>query len=87
MKDFFISIFGKPEGIILFQLIEASQFTFYLSLIAFIGGAFGGAIITTLRILPNNLVQKSATTFVWLFQSTTLPVSYTHLTLPTKRIV
>ena len=80
MKDFFISIFGKPEGIILFQLIEASQFTIYLSLIAFIGGAFGGAIITILRILPNNLVQKSATTFVW-------PVSYTHLTLPTNREV
>ena len=54
MKDFFISIFGKPEGIILFQLIEASQFTIYLSLIAFIGGAFGGAVITILRILPNN---------------------------------
>ena len=64
MKDFFISIFGKPEGIILFQLIEASQFTIYLSLIAFIGGAFGGAIITILRILPNNLVQKSATKMV-----------------------
>ena len=72
MKDFFISIFGKPEGIILFQLIEASQFTIYLSLIAFIGGAFGGAVITILRILPNNFAKKSATMFVWLFQSTPL---------------
>ena len=72
MKDLFISYLGKPEGIIIFQLLEASQFTIYLSLIAFFGGAVGGAVLTLLRILPNNLVRRSATVFVWLFQSTPL---------------
>lgn len=72
MKDTLTALFGKPEGIILFQLIEASQFTIYLSLIAFAGGAIFGGLLTLLRILPNKAVQRSATAFVWLFQSTPL---------------
>lgn len=72
MKDLFVSLLGKPEGIILYQLVEASQFTVYLSLIAFAGGAIFGGTITVLRILPNRIVQRSATAFVWLFQSTPL---------------
>lgn len=27
MKEIFVSIFGKPFGIIIFQLLEATQFT------------------------------------------------------------
>lgn len=38
MKDLFVRILGAPEGIVLFQLIVATQFTIYLSLIAFFGG-------------------------------------------------
>ena len=72
MKEFFVALLGKPEGIILYQLIEASQFTIYLSLVAFAGGAIFGGAITVLRILPNRFVQRSATAFVWLFQSTPL---------------
>ena len=34
MRDLLIALLGKPEGIILFQLLEATQFTIYLSLIA-----------------------------------------------------
>lgn len=38
MKDWFIAMLGKPEGIVLYQLLDATQFTIYLSLIAFVGG-------------------------------------------------
>ena len=36
MKEIFVSVFGKPFGIVLFQLLEATQFTIYLSLFAFL---------------------------------------------------
>ena len=57
MKEIFVSVFGKPFGIVLLQLLEATQFTIYLSLFAFFGGGFIGMIVallrrdTTLRIL------------------------------------
>ena len=38
MEDLFINFLGKPEGIIVSQLIAAARFTVYLSLIAFLGG-------------------------------------------------
>lgn len=72
MREVFVSVLGKPEGIILYQLIEASQFTIYLSLIAFTGGAIIGGALTVLRIVPNRFLQRGATAFVWLFQSTPL---------------
>ena len=53
MEGIFINFFGKPEGIIISQLISACRFTIYLSLIAFIGGGIVGALITFLRIIPN----------------------------------
>ena len=37
MEDLFINFLGKPEGIIVSQLIAAARFTVYLSLIAFLG--------------------------------------------------
>ena len=58
MEDLFISLFGKPEGIILSQLIAACRFTIYLSLIAFIGGGILGGLITLLRIIKNSLLKK-----------------------------
>lgn len=72
MKELFVAALGKPEGIILFQLIEASRFTIYLSLIAFIGGGIVGAAITALRVTPNRALQRGAGAYVWLFQSTPL---------------
>jgi polar amino acid transport system permease protein len=72
MKDIFIEFLGKPMGIIFFQLIEATQFTIYLSLIAFIGGGLVGACITFLRILPNKTANNFAIGYIWLFQSTPL---------------
>lgn len=72
MRDLFISLFGKPEGIVLFQLIDATQFTIYLSLIAFIGGGLIGAAITLARISPFRWARKLSLGYIWLFQSTPL---------------
>ena len=48
----FTSLFGEPEGIIISQLIWATQYTIYLSAIAFLGGGLLGSLITLSRILP-----------------------------------
>ena len=72
MEDMFINIFGKPEGIIISQLISACRFTIYLSLIAFIGGGIVGALVTFLRIIPNKLLNIISYSYTWLFQSVPL---------------
>ena len=72
MIDFFIALFGKPFGYVIFQLIEATQFTIYLSLIAFFGGGLVGAFITLLRVLPNRTTKNFAVSYIWFFQSAPL---------------
>ncbi|SEL13671.1 amino acid ABC transporter permease [Pacificibacter marinus] len=72
MKDFFVSLMGKPDGIILFQLIEATQYTIYLSLIAFVGGGLLGGLITLMRVMPSKTTRGLAISYIWLFQSTPL---------------
>ena len=72
MIDFFIALFGKPFGYVIFQLIEATQFTIYLSLIAFFGGGLVGAFITLLRVMPNRTTKNFAVSYIWLFQSAPL---------------
>ena len=72
IQEFFISFFGKPEGIIISQLIISCQFTIYLSLIAFIGGGLIGVIITVLRIIPNKFLNTFSYCYTWLFQSVPL---------------
>ena len=52
MQEILIEIFDKPLGIIIAQLISATRFTIYLSLIAFIGGGLLALLITFLRIYP-----------------------------------
>lgn len=69
MSEFFIEIFGKPHGIILFQLVAACRFTIYLSLIAFLGGGVIASLVTLMRISPSPLLKKIATSFIWIFQS------------------
>ena len=49
MEGLLINILGKPEGIIISQLIAACRFTIYLSLIAFVGGGILGVLITFLE--------------------------------------
>lgn len=72
MKDLFIQGFGKPWGPITFQLLEAAQFTIYLSLIAFIGGGIFGGLITLARIGRSKIWRSIATGYIWLFQSVPL---------------
>ena len=72
MKEIFVSIFGKPFGIVLLQLLEATQFTIYLSLFAFFGGGFIGMIVALLRIYPSQRSKTGAVAYIWLFQSVPL---------------
>ena len=72
MREAFIAAFGRPEGIMLFQLVEATQFTIYLSLIAFALGGSVAAVITLLRILPHRGARAVALGYIWAFQSAPL---------------
>ena len=87
MEDLFISLFGKPEGIILSQLIAACRFTIYLSLIAFIGGGILGGLITLLRIIPNKFLNNLSFAYVWLFQSVPLLMLLFLLGLGVPRLI
>lgn len=69
MQDIFVQILGKPEGIILWQLIAATRFTIYLSLIAFSGGGIVATIVCFARISPSVTANKLAAGYIWLFQS------------------
>jgi len=72
MREVLIDIFGRPHGIVLYQLLDATQFTIYLSLIAFVGGGIIGALIALVRIAPNKWGKRAAIAYIWLFQSTPL---------------
>ena len=72
MKDMLVSLFGEPEGVVLYQLIFATQFTIYLSLIAFLGGGLVGAAITLLRISPSKPARFFSQAYIWFFQSAPL---------------
>ena len=68
MKTIFIDLFGKPEGIVIFQLLAATRFTVCLSLISFIGGAFLASILAYFSI-KKFFPRKIAAVYIWLFQS------------------
>ena len=72
MKELLEATFGQPGGVVLYQLLVATQFTIYLSLIAFVGGGLIGAVIAFLRILPNAWARRFAIAWIWFFQSTPL---------------
>ena len=69
MQEILIEILDKPLGIIIAQLISATKFTIYLSLIAFVGGGLLALIITFLRIYPYKIFNYISFSYVWLFQS------------------
>ena len=69
MQELLIDIFDKPLGIIVAQLISATRFTIYLSLIAFFGGGLLALLITFLRIYPSKILNYISFSYVWLFQS------------------
>ncbi|MDJ0831897.1 MAG: amino acid ABC transporter permease [Gammaproteobacteria bacterium] len=62
-------LFGEFYGNMLSVLLNATQWTIYLSLTAFIGGGLIGLLFTVLKIVPVRWVQWTATTYIWLFQS------------------
>ena len=72
MKEIFVFVFGKPFGIVILQLLEATQFTIYLSLFAFFGGGVVGIVIALLRIYPSQKSKTGAVAYIWLFQSVPL---------------
>ena len=72
MKNTFIELFGKPEGIVLFQLLEATQFTIYLSLIAFMGGGILALVLAFMATIHNRVSTITSKTYIWFFQSTPL---------------
>ena len=72
MKNTFIELFGKPEGIVLFQLLEATQFTIYLSLIAFTGGGILALVLAFMATVHNRVSNITSKTYIWFFQSTPL---------------
>jgi len=72
MSDALIFLFGKPMGIVVFQLLGATRFTIYLSLIAFVSGGVIGAAITLARISGVKAWMRFATAYIWWFQSVPL---------------
>ena len=62
-------IVGPFYGQMVSVLINATQWTIYLSLTAFIGGGFIGLVFTVLKIVPVRWVQYVATTYIWTFQA------------------
>ena len=69
MQDTFAEIFGRPEGVIFWQLIAATRFTIFLSLIAFSGGGLLAAFVCFARVSPSVVATKLAIGYIWLFQS------------------
>ncbi|WP_342893888.1 amino acid ABC transporter permease [Roseibium sp. AS2] len=72
VKEMFVALLGKPFGIVLFQLLEATQFTIYLSLVAFLGGGLIGLAVTAARVSPLRYLRRIFTVYTWLFQSVPL---------------
>jgi len=72
MREMFIDLLGKPMGIVLFQLLDATQFTIYLSLIAFAGGGLIGCAVTLARISRRKSWERFASSYIWCFQSVPL---------------
>jgi polar amino acid transport system permease protein len=69
MKSFLQTLLGEFYGNIVFVLIDATQWTVYLSLAAFIGGGAIGLGVTLLRISPVKSLRCLATGYIWLFQA------------------
>jgi len=69
MTSFFQSIFGEFYGNMIAILLNATQYTIYLSLTAFIGGGLIGLVFTILKISPIKPLRVFASAYIWLFQS------------------
>lgn len=72
IKSALQSVFGEFHGNIIFVLLDATQWTIYLSLTAFIGGGLIGLVIALGRIAPWRATRYLATAYIWLFQAVPL---------------
>ncbi|MEO1293719.1 MAG: amino acid ABC transporter permease [Pseudomonadota bacterium] len=87
MKEMLEQLLGAPEGVVLYQLLHATQFTMYLSLIAFIGGGIIGAGVALFHVMPSRAARIVAVSFIWLFQSTPLLMLLFILGLGVPRLI
>ena len=72
MKEFLVDLLGKPEGIVIFQLLDATQFTIYLSAISFLGGGAIALVLAFMATIKNRFCRFFAMVYIWFFQSTPL---------------
>lgn len=73
IKDFLAEIFGKPLGIVIYQLLGGAEYTIILSLTAFVGGGLI-ALIVALAGIPSKKkwINRASAIYVWTFQSVPL---------------
>lgn len=72
LKEILQSILGEFYGNVVYVLLDATQWTVYLSLAAFLGGGIVGLLITLVRVSATKPVRYLATAYVWLFQAVPL---------------
>lgn len=72
MKSMLQSVFGEFYGNVLYVLLDATQWTIYLSLTAFIGGGLIGLLVTLWKVVPNRALQFVASAYIWVFQAVPL---------------
>ena len=72
MKDALQAVFGEFHGNVVYVLLDATQWTVYLSLAAFLGGGLIGLLVTVLRIAPNAMLKRVSNAYIWLFQAVPL---------------
>ena len=62
-------MFGEFHANMIAILLEATQWTIYLSLTAFVGGGLIGLVFTVLKIQPIRWLRRVATAYIWMFQA------------------
>ncbi len=72
MKSFLQSVFGEFYGNVIYVLLDATQWTVYLSLTAFVGGGLIGLLVTLWKVAPNRALQFMASAYIWVFQAVPL---------------
>jgi polar amino acid transport system permease protein len=69
MKDLLTPLFGDFYGNMIAILLNATQWTIYLSITAFVGGGLIGLVFTILKISPVKPLRWFASGYIWFFQS------------------
>ena len=69
VKELLQSFLGEFYGNIIYVLLDATQWTIYLSLAAFVGGGTVGLVVTLIRISARKPLLYIAMAYVWVFQA------------------